>query len=156
MNKKGKTYLLLVVVLGIWGTIGYQVYSKLNPDEMPVVATNSSVSFSPKQEMTKDTFSISTSHRDPFLGTAYQAKQNSTQTSAVKKSKDTIVFPPLSYKGVISKQQSSQNIFIIEISGTQQLFKVGKQVDDITLIKGDKKSVLVSFKGKRKTIPVAN
>lgn len=156
MAKKGKTYLLLTVVLGIWGTIGYQIYSKMRPDESPIIAVNSSVSFSPKQEIIKDTFSISSSHRDPFLGTAYQKKRKSNKTTYVKKSKDTIVFPKITYKGVISKQQSSQNIYIIEINNSQQLFKVGKQFNDVTLIKGDKKSVLVSFKGKRKTVSVAN
>jgi len=78
MNKKGKTYLLIAVVLGIWGTIGYQVYSKLSPDETPILATNSSISFSPKQEITKDTFSISATHRDPFLGKPYQKKNTSS------------------------------------------------------------------------------
>lgn len=156
MNKKTKTYLLITVVLGIWGTIGYQVYSKLSPDDLPVVATNSTISFSPKQEITKDTFSISTTHRDPFLGKPYQTKKVSSGKRTTSNNKDTIVFPQIIYKGVISKQQSSSDIYIIEIHGTQQLFKVGKQYNDVKLIKGDKKSVLVSFKGKRKTISVAN
>jgi len=54
-----------------------------------------------------------------------------------------------------TKQKSASNIYIIEVNGTQQLFKVGKQFNDVKLIKGNKKSVLISFKGKRKTILVA-
>lgn len=156
MSKKGKTYLLVVVVLGIWGAIGYQIYSKLSPDELPVMATNSSISFSPKQEIAKDTFSISAAHHDPFMGTAYQKKNASNGKRITSNKKDSIIFPQIAYKGVISKQQSASNIYIIEVSGTQQLFKVGKQFNDVKLIKGDKKSVMISFKGKRKTISVAN
>ena len=156
MSKKGKTYLLLTVVLGIWGMIGYQVYSKFNTEQIPIVAENSTVSFSPKQGIIKDTFSISSAHRDPFLGTVYQKKGKSNKSTYVKKSKDTIVFPQITYKGVISKQQSASNIYIIDVNGAQELFKVGKQFNDVKLIKGDKKSVVISYKGKRKTISVAN
>lgn len=156
MNKKTKTYLLLTVVLGIWGTIGYQIYSKLSPDEMPVVVTNSNVSFSPKQVITKDTFSISSAHRDPFLGKPYQKKKTSGGKKMVRKKIDSFIFPQIVYKGAISKQQSKSNIYIIEVNGMQQLFKVGKEFNDVKLIKGTKKSVIISFKGKRKTIPAAN
>lgn len=155
MKKKGKTYILLVVVLGIWGVIGYQVFAKLNPDDSPIVAANSDISFTPKQTIEKDTFSINSKHRDPFLGKPYQLKQTSNIKKRVLKKKDPIVFPPITYKGVISKQQSSQNIYIIAIKGTQQLFKVGKTIHEVKLLKGNKKSITISFKGERKTILVS-
>jgi hypothetical protein len=154
MNKKGKTYILLAIVLGIWGTIGYQVYAKFNPDEQPVVASNTKVTFSPKQAIVKDTFSINTTHRDPFLGTVYQKNQVSSHRKSTKKSSEAIVFPSVLYKGAISKQQSSQNIYILEINGIQQLFKIGKEIDHVKLLKGSKKSVLISFKGVTKQIAV--
>lgn len=154
MIKKKKTYLLLIVVLGIWGTIGYQIFSKLNPEDAPVVAMSSNISFSPKQTTKKDTFSIHTKHRDPFLGKPYQSNQQKRVRSISKTKKDTVVFPPITYKGVISKQESAQNIYIIEVSGIQQLYKVGKTITDVKLIKGTKKSITISFKGKRKTIPI--
>jgi hypothetical protein len=155
MKKKGKTYILLIVVFGIWGAIGYQIFSKLSPDDSPMIATNSDISFTPKQAIEKDTFSINSEHRDPFLGKPYQLKQTSTTKKRVLKKKDPIVFPPITYKGVISKQQSAQNIYIIAINGTQQLFKVGKMIHEVKLLKGNKKSITISFKGERKTILVS-
>lgn len=155
MKKKGKTYVLLTVVLGIWGTIGYQIYSKLSTDDAPVVIADSSVSFTPKKTIGKDTFSINTTHRDPFLGKPYQSKKRTGVRSVAKVKKDSVIFPQLRYKGTISKQKSAQNIYIIDVAGTQQLFKVGKTITDVKLIKGNKKSVTISFKGKRKTITVS-
>jgi type II secretory pathway component PulC len=154
MSKKGKTYILLAVVLGIWGTIGYQIFIKFSPVETSIVATNSDVNFTPKKVIEEDTFSINSEHRDPFLGKPYRQKQVSKTKKSTTAKKDSIVFPSIAYKGVISKQQSSQNIYIISINGQQQLFKVGKTIQDLKLLKGNKKSVIVSFKGKRKTIDV--
>ncbi|WP_420571656.1 hypothetical protein [Kordia sp.] len=155
MKKKGKTYILLTVVLGIWGTIGYQIYSKLNTDDSPVIIADSSVSFTPKKTIAKDTFSIDTTHRDPFLGKPYHSKKSARVKRVASVKKDSVIFPQLRYKGVISKQRSAQNIYIIDVAGTQQLFRVGKTITDVKLIKGNKKSVTISFKGKRKTISVS-
>ncbi|AXG69208.1 hypothetical protein KORDIASMS9_01428 [Kordia sp. SMS9] len=155
ITKKGKTYMLLVVVLGIWGVIGYQIFSKMNADESPVIAANSNVTFSPKQTIEKDTFRIHTKHRDPFLGKPYREKQTSNTTRKVSIKKDSVVFPPIVYKGVISKPKSAQNIYIVSIQGTQQLFKTGKTIQDIELLTGTKKSITIRYKGKRKTIAVS-
>ena len=155
MKKKSKTYILLVVVLGIWGAIAYQFFAKFNTDDSPMVATNSNVNFTPKQTIEKDTFSIHTEHRDPFLGKPYQQKKTTKVKRTSVSKKDPIVLPPITYKGVISKQQSAQNIYIIEVSGTQQLFKVGKTIQEVKLLKGNKKSITISFKGQRKTISVS-
>lgn len=154
MGKKGKTYILLTVVLGIWGTIGYQVYSKMNPDEEPITTSNTVVSFSPKQAIQKDTFSINADHYDPFLNKPYQKKTANSKTRKSIKPKEAIVFPKMAFKGAISKQKSSNNIYILEINGTQQLFKVGKEIDHVKLIKGTKKSVIISYKGQRKEIGI--
>ncbi|WP_046744106.1 hypothetical protein [Kordia zhangzhouensis] len=156
MTKKGKTYLLLTIVLGIWGAIGYQIFSKLNPDDTPALAVNSEVNFSPKQTIEKDTFSINSEHRDPFLGKPYLQKKTSKIKHVSSSKKVSVVFPSIVYKGVISKSDnSSQDIYIIAINGTQQLFKVGKTIDEIKLLKGSKKSISIQYKGAQKTILVA-
>jgi len=154
MQKKVKTYILLAIVLGVWGIIGYQVYAKLNPTEEPITTSNAIVSFKPKQDIIKDTFSISKDHYDPFLNKPYQKNREASATRNTTKTKGTVVFPKVIYKGAISKQKSTSNIYILEINGIQQLFKVRKQIDGITLLKGTKKSVVISFKGQRKEIPV--
>ncbi|WP_046758581.1 hypothetical protein [Kordia jejudonensis] len=154
MNKKVKTYILLTVVLGIWGTIGYQLYAKLNPTEEPIVTSNDTVSFAPKEDITKDTFAIQSDHYDPFLNTPYQKNRASSQRKRNTHTKATITFPNILYRGTISKQNSADNIYILEINGTQQLFKVRKQIDGVTLMKGTKKSVVVSYKGQRKEITI--
>ncbi|MEM6719234.1 MAG: hypothetical protein AAF611_07980 [Bacteroidota bacterium] len=157
ITKKSKTYILLTVVLAIWGTVGYQIFAKLGSDDAPLVAVNTDVNFTPKQTIEKDTFSINTKHRDPFLGKPYQQKGASKVKRRVSKvAKSTINFPPIAYKGVISKQQSAQNIYIVDINGTQQLFKTGKIIQEVKLLKGNKKSITVAFKGVQKTISVSN
>jgi hypothetical protein len=155
MSKKGKTYILLVIVFGIWGTVGYQIFSKMSPEDTPILTENTTINFSPKTILKKDSFSINLKHRDPFLGKPYQ-KENSTKRRMTKVSKkEAIVFPSILYRGMISKQKSVANIYMVEINGTTKLFKIGSTIENIKLLKGSKKSISLSFKGERKTVSIS-
>lgn len=154
MNKKAKTYILLTIVIGIWGTIGYKIYDALNPREEPITTSNTMVSFAPKEAIEKDTFDISNEHYDPFLNKPYREKQLFSKVKKSNKSDKNIVFPSITYRGVISKKRSADNVYILEINGTQQLFKLRKQIEGVKLIRGNKKSVVVTFKGIQKEIPI--
>ena len=69
MKTKKKTYLLLVLVVAVWGTIGYKVVSALNP-ELPEIKQQSFVeNINFKIDTKVDTFSVKLVNRDPFLGT---------------------------------------------------------------------------------------
>lgn len=154
MNKKVKTYFLLTIVIGIWGTIGYKIYDAVNSSEEPITTSSTIVSFTPKENIEKDTFHINNDHYDPFLKKPYQKKQASSKTRKSIKPDKSIVFPTIVYRGAISKTKSTDNIYILEVNGRQQLFRVRKQIEDITLLKGTKKSVKISYKGIQKEIPI--
>jgi len=66
LKTKKKTYVLLILVVAVWVTIGYKVVSALNPDipevELNRFATNTNFKIDTKI----DTFSINTVNRDTF------------------------------------------------------------------------------------------
>lgn len=147
MKNKNRTYLLLAAVVAVWGTIGYKLYSNMNPTttKTSVVANTD---FKRIETKKGDQREIQPDYRDPFLGKIYRRK---VQPKVVKKTikKDPVPFPPIQFIGVISGKTTS---YIIQINGSQEIFKIGQTHQEITLKKGTNKSVLISYKGTSKTI----
>lgn len=70
-------------MLGIWGAVGYTIWSGLSPDTPIATPQDYSVDFTPTATVEIDTFSIQPIARDPFLGTLTSntaSKKSSTQT----------------------------------------------------------------------------
>ena len=109
------------------------------------------VVFNPKTNTVVDTFSIQISKRDPFLGTLLVKKKPIKRTSK-KTIKKEVISIPLLYHGSVSKQDSKTKVFIVSINGQQHLMKLGQTINEVTLIKGNSKDIVVTYKGLKKTI----
>ena len=66
--------MLLVLVIGIWGTIAYKILSAYSEDAPEIITPTIALNTDYKLEYVKDTFSIQPLERDPFLGTVYKPK----------------------------------------------------------------------------------
>lgn len=146
MKTKKKTYILLLLVVAIWGTIGYEIISALNPELPEVKSQNSLANIDYKVNTVIDTFSIETVNRDPFLGTLL--KKPITKTIKKKKS---IQWKKITYQGTIKQNKTKQQIFIVTINGSQYLLKKGQIKDSITLAYGNDKSVTMRYKNQLKS-----
>ena len=138
---KIKTYLLLTGVLLIWGIIGYKIIDGVNPDIPELKHEDFNASFSPMKSKDIDTFSIKTLPRDPFLGTLTRnnnKKAKKSSTSLKQENLKTII-----YKGLVKKQNSSDQVFVIRIDNSEYLLKKGQSADNIKLVSGDTKSIKV-------------
>lgn len=153
MKNKRNTYLLLTLVLIVWGMIGYRIFSSLGAGNESVVQKNIAVSFRPKPIKEQDTFSIHTFTRDPFLGT-FKAKPVITKKSKPLVVKKEILWPTISYSGFMGDAASNQNIFFVSINNTQYLMKPNDLMQEITLIKGTSKEITVRFQKQKKVIPI--
>ena len=144
----------MVAVLGIWGIIGYRIISAFSP-EIPEVATQEvSVAFNPKpQTAAMDTFSIQLVERDPFLGTLQTKKTNTTPSNYRTIPKDTL-WPQIRYGGMVKRQNTAEQIFVITINNQEHLVKKGQTMEDIKLLQGTSKSITVRYKNKQKVIAI--
>ena len=147
--------MLLVAVLGLWGTIGYKVISTLNPEESAVVPENISVNFSPEKTAI-DTFSIASIARDPFLGklTRKTSKTKKNQSKNSKKADLENPWPQILYQGMIKKQGENSQIFIVTINQQQYLLKKNQELEKVKVLKGNSKEIQVRFNTEIKTFSV--
>ena len=144
LKTKKKTYLLLVLVIAVWGTVAYRIVAALNPELPEIKQQDFAVNSNYKVETKIDTFSITKVNRDPFLGT-YEKKK--PKKSAVKKK--TVNWKPIQYQGIVKKGKN--RMFIISINGNQHLLKKGQTKDSITLVYGNVKTVKMRYKNSFKT-----
>lgn len=154
VKNKSKTYILLAVVLLIWGIVGYKLISALNPEAVPQqTAANYEVAFKPKNEIIEDTFTLKGVERDPFLGKMIKPeKEVKKKITGIKKSISPVPEKQLAFSGTVSDKTSKEKIFFIQIDGVQQLMSPGQIINGVKLISGNEQQVIVSSNGKRKVI----
>ena len=143
MKSKLSTYLLIVAVAGIWGTISYKIINGINADPPEVAAATPISEFNPKPIEKKETFSISEVDRDPFLGTLQKKnkpKEKRTRRPTVSK---PVNAPKIDFAGIV--KNGNNQVFVIAINGRQHLMRKGQTVNDVKLLSGDSKQIVVRF-----------
>lgn len=141
--------MLLILVLGIWGIIGYKILSAVNPGPPKLAEQYFDASFHPKPNTIKDTFTIQLADRDPFLGTLHVKK---TPKKIKIRQKQPILWLPILYHGNVANQDGKSKIFIISIDNEQHLMRLGQEIKGVKLLQGNRSRIVMSYKGGRKTI----
>lgn len=126
----------------------------INPETQDFIVQNSQLAFNPKAIVKADTFSVKTVMRDPFLGTLTATKTNKKKKIKITKPVDTLKTLKITYSGLIKKQQSSAPIFIINIENNQYLFKKMQTIENVKLLKGNTKEIVVLVNNKLQTITI--
>lgn len=158
MKNKKSIYILLPIVLLIWGIVIFQFFSFSAPDDS---LENASMEFNIKPFKVKERtpFSINVAYRDPFLGKMYAAPATNPKKRVVVKKQpkplETLVWPTIHYKGMISDVKKKQTLFMMVIDGHNFNMKKGDIENEVFLKDGDKESVYVKYKGNLNLIMLA-
>lgn len=141
----------MITVLCIWGTIAYKIINGINSDTPKVTTEEFDLTFNPKKNKAQDTFSLQNIDRDPFLGTLNTRKKISKKTKInPKKLNDQTPF--ITYNGLVKKNDTQNQVFVININNKQYLLKKGQIVDSVKLIRGNSKDIMVRYKNKSQVI----
>ena len=146
MNKNTKTAVLLVVVVIVWGAIGYQIYLNYHPSQGESLAATS-MSFTPKQHIVKNSYSITANYRDPFTGKKY--KKPTPKKTILKKEppKPEIIFPRILFMGMI---EGTKKTYIISINNRQEIFQLNNTFQDITLVAANENTITICYQNSTK------
>ncbi len=158
MKNKKLAYILLPVVLLVWGIVGYKLYVKFFAEEDAIVANTEIVSEDKANAIT-DHFEIENNYRDPFLGNAVREAVVSTQPVTAPLQRQTVVIPPvmkpvvywpaIKVGGLVNDKK-----FMGIISGKSVLLDKGEQALGVTFIKSSKDSVWFKFSNEQKAYPL--
>lgn len=155
MKSKKSIYILLPLVLIIWGAIIYQFFTYSTTEANVVSVQDYSVK--PLKIKQKDTFSIKIKSRDPFSGKMVDnaTKKVSSKRKATNKTleiKQELIWPQISYKGIVSDTKDKIKIFMIIIGGKTFLMKQGEIENDILLTGGDGEKINLKYRGESKVV----
>lgn len=157
MKNKRNTYLLFAIVVIVWGIISYKILNTLYPNKETVKPQEELADFQPKPVQEQHTFTVSAHQRDPFLGT-FNLPETKHITSgspkAVSKKKEEMSKIPIIFSGMITDKTSKEKIFFVSISSQQYVMRINDEVQQVKLLKGDKKAIRVKYNNQLKTIPI--
>ena len=156
-NKKA-IYILLPLVLIIWGALIWRIFNMSSNDEE--VAYIPPVSNPKKIQDSDSVFTISVNYRDPFLGNMASSVANSGQNadkqkSKVKLSKPVVKYenwPTIEFLGVIKNKVVKKEVYTLSINNTLYMAELGKVYDKVVLVSFRKDSVQVVFNKKSRFI----
>ncbi len=156
------TYFLICSVALVWSVILYRIFFKNSEEDYSL----KSVSVIDKQEfydqyVTKeDTFKLALNYRDPFLGTMEPLLASSLSIPVTKQqnfvpatpASPNIDWNAIKYAGYIVNPISKKLVSIIVVNGKERMLALGERFEGAQLLKYEKDSVLISWKGKQKYI----
>lgn len=159
MKNKKLAYVLLPVVLVVWGIVGYKLYVKFFGEENNLVTGNEIV-VQGESNASTDHFDIANNYRDPFLGNkvreavvkseaATVVTQAPVQVAPQPVIKPAVFWPPIVVGGVVNEKK-----FMGLISGKNVLLEKGEEAYGVTFIKSSKDSVWLKFSNQQRSFPL--
>ena len=157
MKKKKTLYIMLPIVVTVWGFVFYQLFASFF--STPNYATEKAEQIINIEEIKEDTFLIIADYRDPFLGKKVRLKKTNYTSSNVKKSsvkksqvKTERSWPSITYNGMIKNNNSDRRVGIVKVNGKEYLVKEKDVVNEVAILSIGKNTVSVRFQKENKTI----
>lgn len=154
MKNNLKTKILLSATAIIWIAVAIMLFNNFGSEEIDTPESVILSHFQPKKEKEKDTFSITTVSRDPFLGTVRTNNKTTQKYIKTKVKAPKKQLPKITFVGVIRNKETSKQVFLVNINNTQFSLKKGQTVEGVKVLKGNAKEIVVTFNANRLTIPI--
>jgi hypothetical protein len=165
MAKKKINILLIVVVLALWGTVGYRTLNRqFTGNEMIPELQNKQGNITINQ-INKDTFKLEKVSRDPFLNKQFQTAvtaprrivsnyRSVKKTSAppVVKTDPNLHWPMLAYCGYIGNKERNEELVLLKIDSKLFKLKLNDQVNGLVVKKRYKDSIEVFFNSQTRMV----
>jgi hypothetical protein len=167
MKGKKTTYLLLIAVLAVWGTIIYRIIEHRKPDIVPEY-TYSVNSGSEELFSDDDVYKLKLNYTDPFLKGNYSTTSQSKETAKAVNNQNNfrrrvlpqnssvinekVNWPEIKYSGLIINNNSSSQIGLLVIDNESFIMQSGDEQKEVKLEKLYPDSVSVKFGEELKTI----
>lgn len=163
MAKKKINIMLILVVLGLWGTVGYRfLYRQFSGDEITNVKQNQKYNVSIKQ-INKDTFELEKINRDPFLNKEFQTTDIAVSNKVIhhspvkkaivqpaQKKQTNMSWPNLKYYGYLKSKD--KELVLLKIDSKLYKLKLNEAQNGLVIKKKYKDSIEVSFNSETKMI----
>jgi hypothetical protein len=151
--KKKINIVLLLLVLCLWGTVIYRYVSQYFLKTDISITAHQKKIFIENKILTKDTFDMQNSHRDPFLNKSiavrnfFSGSRRSAKITVKEKPKviSTKSFPRIQYYGYIKSDGKSAETFLLNIDGSFFKLNLHQDKQGLKIVALKKDSIKVSY-----------
>lgn len=165
MAKKKINIILIIVVLALWGTVGFRAINRQFPDNDNTPEKQNQSENVTINQINKDTFQLEKISRDPFLNTQFQTVVTTPRkiVSTYRPAKKIVVptapkidpmlrWPMLSYYGYIASQERNEDLVLLKIDSKLCRLKLNNPVNGVIVKKRYKDSIEVFFNSQTRII----
>jgi hypothetical protein len=157
MKNKKLIYILIPLVVVIWGLIVLRIVKQIHHSQKPDVE-NTSYSKGSLAHADNDSSPLILKYRDPFLNGITRKNSASKSVSILGNNsnlttvpKPSINFPATRYSGLVINSKNKQKLGLLKIENKDFLVQEGDLVSGEKIIKLHSDSVIISFKKAKKT-----
>ncbi|MBF4508386.1 hypothetical protein IRZ83_17040 [Flavobacterium sp. JLP] len=165
MAKKKINIILIIVVLGLWGTVGYRAINRQFSSSEMILEKENQHGNTTINQINKDTFKLEKINRDPFLNKEFQTAVavprkilshsyykpvKKAVTPTAPKSDPNLHWPALTYYGYIGSK--NEELVLLKIDSKVCKLKVNDPINGLIVKKRYKDSIEVSFNTQTKMI----
>lgn len=167
MDKKKWTYVLIVIVSGLWIYNIYKTVQTLKtPDAVNSDFSDNYLSFSTGNSM-KDTFLLVLPNKDPFLDVKFsRTNLNPTndmgsvglnkkinQSPPIKVLPQKTLWPKIQYYGFVKNRTKDHQLCVISVDNKLQKMAIGESFNNLKILDASIDSLKIQFLGEIKSIP---
>ncbi len=148
-------------MLVIWAIVFNKIFNFLGSNaEEDSISVNPITIVDPRMNFSKDTFNLRKVERDPFLGKYTTSRDKRRNTKLVSnnrhkktpKNNITKPWPKLSYHGYIKGVKSTSELILIRMNNKFYKIREGDMLEDISVKKIYRDSIIVKRKKESKTV----
>jgi len=158
MSKTNINRILIVAVALIWGILIYKFINTMVVSKTPAIDTVAYQQTIDVPQVKKDTFSLKSYSRDPFLGTLNTRPKALKSSSVAKKTPKVQAptnqkWPKIEYLGFVKEEKANDPLLLIKIDNRLYRKKANEQfIDGLTIVSFYKDSLQVSFNNEKRMI----
>jgi hypothetical protein len=162
MDKKLKTYLMLVLAIIIWGYAGFSFFRTFSDKKNQDMHSEYHVSEDHNNSGIADTFMLLSSYQDPFLGKSIARYEEGLLRTKVKviapvvkkeiKPQVIIDFSFISFIGMVTNPNTGKRVALVDLKGRQYMASEGEQIEEVTFVKCFSDSINVLYHDETKFI----
>jgi cytoskeletal protein RodZ len=155
MKSKTSLWILIPAVLGIWGAIGWNVYSAMNGDEDNTTVKTVESSQQTESKVAPDTFELLLDYPDPFNNETQKQKStsplihntnNHQYTATAPAVKEEAQWPTIIYSGLVKQPATGKMLGFLSVNGESYFVKEGDEVGGVRVEKITGGSVQLGWK----------
>ncbi|MFH6996020.1 hypothetical protein [Flavobacterium sp. FlaQc-48] len=169
MSKKKINIILILVVFGLWGTVGYKILNRQLTTDDTILQKQNQQSNVTINQINKDTFELKKINRDPFLNKEFQITSTAPGQTvfnylpvkkkiipAISKADSNLSWPVLNYYGYIASKERNEEVVLLKIDSKLCKLKLKTAFNGLIVKKRYKDSIEVFFNGETKIIQLRN